>query len=95
MKEKLSYNYAFVFYDVGEKRVQKVFKICKKYFKHHQKSVFRGHITPSNQIALKNELKKVVKPKEDFITIIKFLSDSSFEEETIGTAAQDVESLFI
>ena len=28
---KISYNYAFVFYDVNEKRVQKVFKICKKY----------------------------------------------------------------
>lgn len=27
--KKISYNYAFVFYDVNEKRVQKVFKICK------------------------------------------------------------------
>lgn len=31
MKKQLSYNYAFVFYDVNEKRVQKVFKVCKKY----------------------------------------------------------------
>ena len=31
MKKQLNYNYAFLFYDVGEKRVQKVFKICKKY----------------------------------------------------------------
>ncbi len=29
MKKQLNYNYAFLFYDVGEKRVQKVFKICK------------------------------------------------------------------
>ena len=27
MKKQLTYNYAFVFYDVNEKRVQKVFKI--------------------------------------------------------------------
>ena len=33
---KISYNYAFVFYDVNEKRVQKVFKICKKYLSHFQ-----------------------------------------------------------
>ena len=26
MAKKLNYNYAFVFYDVNEKRVQKVFK---------------------------------------------------------------------
>lgn len=39
MKKQLNYNYAFLFYDVGEKRVQKVFKICKKYLSHFQKSV--------------------------------------------------------
>ena len=35
MKKELNYNYAFLFYDVGEKRVQKVFKICKKYLSHY------------------------------------------------------------
>lgn len=29
MKKERNYNYAFLFYDVGEKRVQKVFKVCK------------------------------------------------------------------
>ncbi len=42
MQKEKNYNYAFLFYDVGEKRVQKVFKICKKYLSHYQKSVFRG-----------------------------------------------------
>ena len=52
MKKELNYNYAFLFYDVGEKRVQKVFKICKKYLAHYQKSVFRGDMTPSRFISL-------------------------------------------
>lgn len=56
--KNFNYNYAFVFYDVNEKRVAKVFKICKKYLVHYQKSVFRGDITPSKLITLKNELKK-------------------------------------
>ena len=30
MKRERNYNYAFLFYDVGEKRVQKVFKVCPK-----------------------------------------------------------------
>lgn len=60
MKNK-NYNYAFLFYDVGEKRVRKVFKICKKYLVHYQNSVFRGDITPSKIISLKSELKKVSK----------------------------------
>lgn len=90
-----NYNYAFVFYDIGEKRVQKVFKICKKYFKHHQKSVFRGHITPSNLIKLKNELNKIINKEEDFITIIKLMSDAYFEEDTLGNKSKESESLFI
>ena len=52
MAKKLNYNYAFVFYDVNEKRVQKVFKICKKYLSHYQNSVFRGEITPSKLIKI-------------------------------------------
>ena len=39
--------------------VQKVFKICKKYLSHYQKSVFRGDMTPSKLISLRNELKKL------------------------------------
>jgi len=38
--------------EIGKNRVNKVFKICKKYLSPHQKSVFRGEITPSNLIKL-------------------------------------------
>ena len=79
-----NYNYVFLFYDVGEKRVNKVFKVCKKYLNHHQNSVFRGEISPSKIIALKREIKKIIKKEEDFVTIIKMYSKESFEEETIG-----------
>lgn len=91
----MNYNYAFVFYDIKEKRVNRVFKICKKYFKHHQKSVFRGNITPANLIKLRAELKKVIDPSEDFITIIKLLNDANFEEETLGVNIKDSEALIL
>lgn len=93
--EKKNYNYAFLLYDIGEKRVAKVFKICKKYFVHHQKSVFRGYLSPSNLLSLKSELKKVIKPSEDFITIIKLINDSYFDEETLGTNLHNADSLFL
>lgn len=81
---KISYNYAFVFYDVNEKRVQKVFKICKKYLSHFQFYVFRGEITPSKLIELKTELNRVIDKNEDFICIIKVMNDDVFGEETLG-----------
>jgi CRISPR-associated protein Cas2 len=75
--------------------VAKVFKICKKYLKHHQKSIFRGSITPSNQVKMTNELKKVIDKDIDFITVIKVLNSGSFEEQTIGTQKKETESIFI
>ena len=90
-----NYNYVFLFYDVGEKRVNKVFKICKKYLNHHQNSVFRGEISPSKIIALKREIEKTIKKEEDFVTIIKMYNEESFEEETIGKDKSLEENLII
>lgn len=84
MAKKINYNYAFVFYDVKEKRVQKVFKVCKKYLTHFQYSVFRGEMSPSKLIHLKSDLKKVINPQEDFICIIKLMNDNVFGEEILG-----------
>lgn len=101
-KTSINYNYVFLFYDiadefseVGKYRVTKVFKICKKYLKHHQKSIFRGNITTANQMKLSNELRKIIDPKIDFITIIKVLNSGSFEEERLGNPKQDSEQIFI
>ena len=60
MATKKNYNYAFVFYDVKEKRVNKVFKVCKKYLSHFQKSVFRGEMSPSKLIRFKKDINKII-----------------------------------
>ncbi len=83
-KNRFNYNYAFLFYDVNEKRVQKVFKICKKYLSHFQFSVFRGDVTPSKLIELENELNKIIDKDEDFVCIIKLLNDNVFGEDILG-----------
>ena len=95
MKNKLNYNYVIVFYDVGKKRVAKVFKICKQYLKHFQKSVFRGHITPANYLELKGKLLKVIDLDYDFVTFIQTISDSSFNEESIGNTGINPESIIL
>ncbi len=90
MSKKINYNYAFVFYDVKEQRVQKVFKICKKYLAHFQNSVFRGEITPSKLMQLKLELNKVLVKDEDFVCILKLMNDNVFGEEILGK--KDIEN---
>lgn len=88
MAKNKNYNYAFVFYDVKEARVNKVFKVCKKYLSHFQKSVFRGEISPSKLIRLKKDINGVINKEEDFICIIKLMSDGIFDEEVMGISSQ-------
>jgi len=97
MKKDYKINYVFLMYDIadeeseaGKRRVSKVFKICKKYLTHHQKSVFRGEITPSRLIKLQKELKDVIDEDLDFITIIKLKNRESFLEDTIGKERNDL-----
>lgn len=95
-KKNLNYNYAFVFYDVNEKRVQKVFKVCKRYLSHYQNSVFRGEMSPSKLIQLRTDLRAVIHEDEDFICIIKLMNDNVFGEEVLGKKdKENGESLII
>ena len=55
--------YLILIYDIKqeknyERRQRMVFKTCKKYLKHIQKSVFEGELDKSQYIKLSIELKK-------------------------------------
>lgn len=86
----MNHNYMFLYYDIDEKRVQKVFKICKKYLMHVQNSVFRGEITPSATMKLKEELMQVI-AGEDEIVFIKLMNQKSFDEEVITKTSKNDE----
>lgn len=89
MKQNRNYNYVIVCYDVGEKRVNKVFKVCKKYLPHYQYSIFKGPITPSKLIQLKKELLKIIEKEEDCISLIKLQSEHLFDEEILGSQKEE------
>jgi CRISPR-associated protein Cas2 len=89
------YDIADIESEAGKNRVSKVFKICKKYFHHHQKSIFRGNITPSKLIKFKSELELVIDKELDFVSIIKLQNKAVFEEDTLGTPPKPTETLFL
>lgn len=91
----MNYNYVFLFYDIKETRVNKVFKVCKKYLTHYQNSVFKGEITPSNILELENNLKRTIKPEEDFIVLIKLTNKNSFSETILGTKKNTTDEIFL
>lgn len=83
MKKNKNYSYVYLFYDIGEDRVNKIFKICKKYLNHTQNSVFQGEISPSNLIKLENELKLIIQDNDE-ITILKMINKNKVDEELIA-----------
>ena len=89
------YDIADIESQAGKNRVTKVFKICKKYFSHHQKSVFKGEITPSKLLKFKSEIQKVIDEELDFVSIIKLQSKAVFQEDIIGNLENNKEELFI
>ena len=95
MNKKINYNYVFLFYDIEEKRVNKVFKKCKKYLNHWQKSVFRGALTNSQIMELENELKSIINKEKDFISIIKIMDFKTIGETTIGNNKINTEDIFL
>lgn len=90
-----NYSYMILVYDIGEKRVGKVFKICKRYLVPFQKSVFRGEITPSNLIKLRSDLQKVIDKEVDFVAMFKMTGDYAFDEEVIGVRLHNQEAMLL
>ncbi|OQY08079.1 MAG: CRISPR-associated endonuclease Cas2 [Fusobacteriia bacterium 4572_132] len=75
--------FVILYYDINEKRVSKVLKICRKYLTWVQNSVFEGEITKANLKKLKSDLKSKTK-EEDSIIIYEFRSMSYSKREVIG-----------
>lgn len=71
-------------YDVGEKRVGKVLKICRKYLTWVQNSVLEGEITEAAYKKLKIELKRVIKEDEDSFIFYILRTTKYSERETMG-----------
>lgn len=71
-------------YDVQQKRVAKILKICKKYLNHIQKSVFEGNITELKLRNLKNELSEFILPQYDSVIIYHLDSVKYAKKEQLG-----------
>lgn len=77
--------FIIVTYDVAEKRVAKIMKICRRYLNHVQNSVFEGMITDGKLESLKKDLKKAVVCEEDSICIYEISNLKYTRRESIGT----------
>jgi CRISPR-associated protein Cas2 len=76
--------YIILVYDIGEKRVGKMLKLCRKYLNWIQNSVFEGEITEVKLIELKMSASKIMDDECDSLIIFKSRQEKWLEKEIIG-----------
>lgn len=76
--------YVILVYDFGEKRVQKMLKLCRRYLMWIQNSVFEGEISEVRLKELLIQANSFMKKEEDSIIIFKSSDKKWMEKEIIG-----------
>ncbi len=91
--------YIILVYDIaldqnGAKVLRHVFKICKKYLSHVQKSVFEGELTKSQLKKLTIELRKWIRDDKDSVIIFKNRIKKWLDKQFLGMDMSDETSNF-
>jgi len=76
--------YVILVYDIGEKRVGKMLKLCRKYLNWIQNSVFEGEITEVKLEELKIKAQRLMKEDTDSLILFKSRDEKWLYKEVVG-----------
>lgn len=76
--------YVILVYDIGEKRVGKMLKLCRQYLNWIQNSVFEGEITEVKLKELQFKAKEIMNIETDSLIIFKSRNEKWLEKEIVG-----------
>ena len=76
--------YVILVYDIGEKRVGKMLKLCRKYLNWIQNSVFEGDITEVKLEELRIKARKLMNEETDSLILFKSRDEKWLYKEVIG-----------
>lgn len=83
--------YVVLMYDMGEKRVVKMLKLCRQYLNWIQNSVFEGEISEVQLKELKYKAEQIIKKEEhDSLIIFKSREEKWLEKEIVGYEKNDL-----
>ncbi len=76
--------YIILVYDVNQKRVAKMLKLCRRYLNWIQNSVFEGEITEIKLKELRHKAQKIMDVEEDSMIIFKSRDSRWLDKEIVG-----------
>lgn len=78
----------------GAKVQRNIFKICKRYLTHIQKSVFEGELTPVQILKLQKELENYIRKDKDSVIIFKSRNEKWLDKEFWGMTDDKCSNFF-
>jgi CRISPR-associated protein Cas2 len=84
--------YIILVYDIGERRVAKMLKLCRQYLNWIQNSVFEGQITEVKLKELKIRATEIMNTQEDSLIIFKSREQKWLEKEIVGKEKNELDT---
>ncbi|ALU27797.1 CRISPR-associated endonuclease Cas2 [Myroides odoratimimus] len=84
--------YVILVYDIGERRVGKMLKLCRRYLNWIQNSVFEGEISEVKLKALLAEAKEIMNKEEDSVIIFKSREERWLEKQVVGKEKNELDN---
>nr|WP_320022511.1 CRISPR-associated endonuclease Cas2 [uncultured Draconibacterium sp.] len=84
--------YVIVVYDIGQKRVAKMLKLCRRYLNWIQNSVFEGEITEARLEEFKFRAIQLMDEEDDSLIIFKTRQEKWLDKEIVGKERQNLDT---
>ncbi|SHM73042.1 CRISPR-associated endonuclease Cas2 [Chitinophaga sp. CF418] len=85
--------YIILVYDIEEKRVSKMLKLCRRYLHWIQNSVFEGELSPVQLKELIFEAELIMDTRKDSLIIFKTRQEKWLEKQVIGKEKNEVDNM--
>lgn len=84
--------YIILVYDMGEKRVAKMLRLCRRYLNWIQNSVFEGELTEIQLKKLILEAKELMEEDEDSLIIFSSRNERWLDKQVIGLEKNTIDN---
>ncbi|RYZ44802.1 MAG: CRISPR-associated endonuclease Cas2 [Sphingobacteriales bacterium] len=85
--------YVILVYDIGQKRVGKMLKLCRKYLNWIQNSVFEGELTEVKLKELLAEAGKIMNKEKDSIILFKSRQEKWLDKMVVGKEKNELDNV--
>ncbi|MBN8820740.1 MULTISPECIES: CRISPR-associated endonuclease Cas2 [Spirosoma] len=83
--------YVILVYDMGQKRVGKMLKLCRRYLNWIQNSVFEGELTEVQLKELLYEARRIMNEEEDSLILFKNRDQKWLDKQIVGVERQSTD----